>query len=52
MKYTLFTSNLIFVSIVVPTLCKTYSRSDSIVGADFLTAFNFEAEADPTNGRV
>lgn len=35
-----------------PALGATYSRSASIVGLDFLDAFTFEAEADPTNGRV
>ena len=30
----------------------TYSLSDSIVGESFYNAFNFEAIADPTDGRV
>lgn len=38
--------------LAAPTLGAKYSRSDSIVGPEFLTAFEFEAEADPTHGRV
>lgn len=30
----------------------TYSLTDNFIGSDFLTAFNFEAIPDPTNGRV
>ncbi|KAJ6513505.1 glycoside hydrolase family 16 protein [Mycena vulgaris] len=30
----------------------TYSRTESIVGAGFYNAFNFEAIGDPTSGRV
>ena len=52
MKFPLPASVLALASIVVPALGATYFRSDSIVGSDFLTAFTFEAEADPTNGRV
>jgi hypothetical protein len=30
----------------------TYSQTDNISGAGFLSAFSFQAIADPTNGRV
>ena len=30
----------------------TYSLSNNFVGSDFLSAFNWEAIADPTHGRV
>ncbi|KAF8876314.1 2 beta-glucan [Infundibulicybe gibba] len=45
-------SSLILLSIAAPLLAATYSQSDNIVGAGFLSAFNFEAIADPTHGRV
>ncbi|KAF8873871.1 2 beta-glucan [Infundibulicybe gibba] len=45
-------SSLILLSIATPLLAATYSQSDNIVGAGFLSAFNFEAIADPTHGRV
>src|ERR1700691_2489385 len=50
MKFLLSASAL--ASIVAPALGATYSRSDSIVGADFFRAFTFVVEADPTHGRV
>jgi hypothetical protein len=52
MKFSLSASALAFASIIVPALGATYKQSDSIVGAEFLTAFTFEAEGDATNGRV
>jgi hypothetical protein len=52
MKISLFAGALAVASAVVPALGATYSKSESIVGADFFSAFNFEAETDPTHGRV
>lgn len=44
---------LLFVSsLVAGSLAATYTLSDNYVGADFLTAFEHQAIADPTNGRV
>ncbi|KAF7975332.1 hypothetical protein HWV62_9769 [Athelia sp. TMB] len=43
---------LALAAIASPALAATYSRSANIVGSDFLTAFTFEAIADPTDGRV
>ncbi|KAJ7197730.1 glycoside hydrolase family 16 protein [Mycena pura] len=37
---------------LAPALGGTYSRSQNIVGSGFYSAFNFEAIADPTHGRV
>jgi hypothetical protein len=34
------------------TLAATYQLSDEIVGPTFYTAFEWEAIADPTHGRV
>jgi hypothetical protein len=52
MKFSLSTSALALTSIIVPALGATYMQSDSIVGAEFLNAFTFEAEGDLTNGHV
>jgi len=35
-----------------PALATTYSLTDNIVGSGFYNAFEWEAIADPTNGRV
>lgn len=44
---------LLFVSSLVSgSLAATYTLSDNYVGTDFLTAFEHQAIADPTNGRV
>ncbi|KAJ7058189.1 glycoside hydrolase family 16 protein [Mycena amicta] len=43
---------LALASILSPVLAGTYSRSQNIVGTGFYNAFNFEAIADPTHGRV
>ncbi len=33
-------------------LAAAYSQTDNISGSGFLSAFNYEAIADPTHGRV
>lgn len=33
-------------------LAATYSQTENISGSGFLNAFNYEAIADPTHGRV
>ncbi|KAG6816368.1 hypothetical protein H0H87_006641 [Tephrocybe sp. NHM501043] len=45
-------ASLCFLSLAAPSLSASYSLSDNIVGSGFLSAFNFEAIADPTHGRV
>ncbi|KIM72353.1 glycoside hydrolase family 16 protein [Piloderma croceum F 1598] len=52
MKSSLSTFALVFAFITTPARGATYSRSDCILGTDFLTKFTFEAVADPSNGRV
>ena len=52
MKFSLSFSALALTSVAVPALGANYLLTDNIIGADFLAAFNFETEADPTNGRV
>lgn len=43
---------LALAAIASPALAATYKQSANIVGADFMTAFTFEAIADPTGGLV
>ncbi|KAG5651997.1 hypothetical protein H0H81_006649 [Sphagnurus paluster] len=45
-------SVLAILSFAGSSLAATYGLSDNIVGSSFLTAFNFQAIADPTHGRV
>ncbi|KAG6853494.1 hypothetical protein C0991_003768 [Blastosporella zonata] len=45
-------ASLCLLSLAGPALSATYFLKDNIVGADFYKAFNFEAIADPTHGRV
>jgi hypothetical protein len=53
MKFSTTTSGLVLASLSRSVLAgATYSLSDSIVGEGFYSAFNFEAIADPTYGRV
>lgn len=53
MKFLTTNGGLVLASLVAPALAgATYSLSDSVVGEGFYNTFNFEAIADPTNGRV
>lgn len=50
MKVSLSTVSLL--SAAVPALAGTYSISDTIIGSQFYSKFNFQAISDPTHGRV
>ncbi|KAF4622600.1 hypothetical protein D9613_009003 [Agrocybe pediades] len=50
-SFSLFALVIVALGFVVPTLA-TYSLTDNIVGSGFYSAFEWEAIADPTNGRV
>ena len=53
MKFSTTTGGLALTSLSRSVLAGAkYSLSDSIVGECFYSAFNFEAIADPTGGRV
>ena len=53
MKFSSTTGGLALASLSRSVLAgATYSLSDSIIGEGFYSAFNFEAIADPTGGRV
>jgi len=54
MKSTIILSTyfLALASMVAPVLGGTYSRNQNIVGSGFYNAFQFQAIADPTHGRV
>lgn len=52
MKAYRLAQTIAIVSLASPVWSATYSRSESIVGSNFYTSFNFEAIADPTSGRV
>ncbi|KAG6807370.1 hypothetical protein H0H92_007814 [Tricholoma furcatifolium] len=47
-----FKALLSLLTVCSSALGATYSLTDNIVGADFNSLFNYEAIADPTNGRV
>lgn len=53
MKFSSTNSGLVLTSLAGSVFAgAAYSLSESIVGEGFYNAFNFEAIADPTNGRV
>lgn len=53
MKFSTSNGGLVLASLAGSVFAgATYSLSDSIVGEGFYSAFNFEAIADPTDGRV
>ncbi|KAI0733956.1 endo-1,3(4)-beta-glucanase-like protein [Fomitopsis betulina] len=47
-----FSSVLVLSTFVLETLGATWSIGDTFIGQDFLDSWSFEAEADPTGGRV
>jgi hypothetical protein len=52
MNLVLYASASVLIYIAVVASGATYSQSDCVTGEEFLGSFTFEAEADPTNGRV
>ncbi|KAH9921422.1 endo-1,3(4)-beta-glucanase-like protein [Fomitopsis serialis] len=51
MQFTL-SSVLVISAVVLETLAGTWSIGDTYIGQDFMNSWAFEAEADPTGGRV
>ena len=52
MKFVVWATVIVVLFPFTSTLAATYQLSDEIVGPTFYTAFEWEAIADPTHGRV
>ncbi|KAF8152572.1 glycoside hydrolase family 16 protein [Crassisporium funariophilum] len=52
MKASVLSAAAFALSSITPALGATYSLSDNIVGSGFYSAFDWQAIADPTHGRV
>jgi hypothetical protein len=52
MKLVVFAAIFFALFSFTPALAAIYSLDEEIVGEDFYTAFDWEAIADPTQGRV
>lgn len=52
MKPSTSSAAVLLLSLVGPAISATYPLSDTVIGSAFYSAFNFEAIADPTHGRV